>query len=279
MEIKKYFDTLLDLPSVASKKINEKIPVNCWGSCMKDSEKSIPSWINMLIKIGTVAFVLGSLFTIIKGFQYIGDVFNAGAVEGIGFILASAFWAFIIFPVANLIKDFGDEIASSKSNMIEFVARDIPLAAIRAAGYIAALIALFCAIGITFGWITTIPLGGIDIWGEFGFIIEQTSAAISIGVYALGTFLTAISDIVGTDADMFLEPLAMLIDLDVNTNASYFGDAFDMGRLSDVVGSFVGVIMILIATFISMLLYKWIYSIAVTFARYISGPYFPHKGL
>ena len=48
MEIKKYFDQMLDIPQM----VNEKLPLNHWNSIVENSESNIPNWINTLFKLG-----------------------------------------------------------------------------------------------------------------------------------------------------------------------------------------------------------------------------------
>ena len=96
-------------------------------------------------------------------------VFNTGDgfLGSVGYLLALFFWLYALIPLVNVVRFAGNEIASSRGNMLELLIRDVPLALIRAAGYIAALIALFSAIGYTITWLTSINLGvGSNVWGD-----------------------------------------------------------------------------------------------------------------
>ena len=58
MEIKKYFDQLLDIPQM----VNEKLPFNHWNSMVESSESNIPNWINTLFKLAALGLMLGAFW-------------------------------------------------------------------------------------------------------------------------------------------------------------------------------------------------------------------------
>lgn len=267
MDIKNYLNQFINLP----KMVNDMLPWNCWNACMSDSEKSIPEWINTIFKIAAVVFVLGGLFNTFKGFGDIGDYFDYGAAEGIGFILGSLFWIYVLFPISNIIRDLGEEIASSKSHMIEFVLKDIPLALIRATGYIAALLALFGAISVSFEWLTSISLGSQSVWGTFGDMLGGASAVFNIGLMAVAAMMSAFD--MGIDIMDMSEMLLM-------TQGGFGGvEWFDFDALPMVIAAFVSVIGTLILVFVNLIIWKWVYSLGTTFVNWISGPYLPFKSL
>ena len=263
MEIKKYLDQVMDLP----KMVNEKLPMNHWNSCMNDSEKGIPGWIHTILKIGALAFVLGGLWSVLKGFENIGDVFDVGAAEGIGFILGSLFWIYVLFPVSNVIRGFGEEIGSSSSNMVEFLFKDIPVAVIRAAGYIAALIGLFVALSMTFQWLTSISLGDSSYWGDIGAMINGFTEMSNLAIVVISGAL---------EFD-FMEMMEMFDGLGGGMMA--YIDWFDFESLPIVIGAYLQVIVTLILLFVNIIIYKWLYTLATTFVNWISGPYLPFKTL
>lgn len=268
MEIKKYLDQVMELP----KMVNEKLPFNHWNSCMNDSETQIPSWINMIVKILALVFVLGGLWGVLSGFENVGDSFNLGAAEGIGFILGSIFWIYALFPVSNLIRGLGEEIGNSSSNMIEFLFKDIPVALIRASGYIAALIALFVAISLTFQWLTSISLGNSEFWGnEIGMMLSSLTQGSNFGIAALASVLEGLD---GPDIMYMMEEMMMAFSGDMMVV-----DWFDPNSLPVVISAYLNVILTLILLFVNIIIYKWLYSLATTFVNWISGPYFPHKNL
>jgi len=269
MEIKKYLDQVMDLP----KMVNEKLPMNHWNSCMNDSEKGIPGWINTILKIGALAFVLGGLWSVLKGFEDIGDKFDSGAEYGIAFILGSLFWIYVLFPVSNVIRGLGEEIGSSSSNMIEFLFKDIPVAIIRAAGYIAALLGLFVAIAMTFQWLTSLNLGdSSSYWGNIGMMLSGFTESSNIGIMVLGGFL---------DGALDMEMMYMMEDMMSGLGGGMMGyvEWFNFETLPVVILAYLQVIVTLILLFVNIIIYKWFYTLATTFVNWISGPYLPFKSL
>ena len=73
MEIKNYFNKLLELPRM----VNEKLPMNRWNSIVENSENSIPNWINTLFKLLALGLMLGSF---LGGVSYLADTQNGDPV-------------------------------------------------------------------------------------------------------------------------------------------------------------------------------------------------------
>ena len=338
MEIKKYFDQLLDIPQM----VNEKLPFNHWNSMVESSESNIPNWINTLFKLAALGLMLGafwgglnylvatqqgdpvydmekpvmtqewvprerdSLRRTVEGtgiyidvqvtdedgnlqyYQKIDEetqmpvfeedmkVFNTGdgLLGTIGYLLALIFWLYALVPLVNVLRYAGNEISNSKGNMLELFLRDAPLALIRAAGYIAALIALFTAITYTFTWFTSINLGsGSTVWGDAGGILSSFSDFSNIGVVAIAALLQ-MSDIFSS-----LDPQILMSRLtDTMSEGSIVG-WLEKDDLIIVVGAYWNVIVTLVILFVNLLLWKWVYKLGHTFVKWISGPYFPHKSL
>ena len=203
-------------------------------------------------------------------------IFNTGNgfLGTIGYLLAIFFWLYALFPVLNVIRDTGEEIASSSANMILFVARDIPLALIRAAGYIAALIALFTAFALTFAWFTSIDLGTSEfVWGDAGLILSQLQNFGNLGIMAIASVL-------GT-FEMFgaINPEEMMMMLTDTMTPAMMVEWLSLEDLPIVIGAYWNVVVILIVLFVNLIVYRWVITLAVTFVNWISGPYFPHKNL
>lgn len=338
MEIKKYFDQLLDLPQM----VNEKLPYNNWNSIVENSESSIPNWINTLFKLAAVGLMLGafwgglnylvatqqgdpvydmdspmmtqewvprerdSLNRIVEGtgkyievqmtdqegnlqyyqktdeetgelvFEEDMRLFNTGDgfLGTIGYLLALIFWLYALVPLVNVVRFAGNEISNSKGNILELFLRDAPLALIRAAGYIAALIALFTAITYTFTWFTSIDLGSGDtVWGDAGGILSRFSEFSNIGVVAIATLLEMSDIFSGIDPEMLIGRLT-----DTVSQGSII-EWLETDDIAIVVGAYWNVVVTLIILFINLLLWKWVYKLGHTFVKWISGPYFPHKSL
>lgn len=203
-------------------------------------------------------------------------IFNTGkGILGlIGYFLAFFFWLYAVISLANVLRSTGNEISNSQGNILELVLRDGPLALIRAAGYIGALLALFAAIGHTFTWLTSIDLGaGSDVWGDAGGFLSVFSEFSNIGVLAIATLMGM------TDIFSSVDPQMLMSQL---TNTMSEGSVVEWLNKDDlviVIGSYWNVIVILIGLFINLLIWKWVYALGHTFVKWISGPYFPHKSL
>ena len=343
MEIKKYLDQAIDLP----KMLSDKLPWNCWNSCVSDSEKSIPGWINLFAKLIALAVMLGAVWGSLnyliatqQGDQvftdemvmteqikegtgmYVEDewvpreweevpllddegnnvyepaiedgdyvyekdlvMFNTGWNEEewksefeflgmVGYLLAFLFWLYALFPVVNVIRDAGEEIASSNSNMILFLFKDIPLALIRAAGYIAALLALFAALALAFSWLTSIDLGSSDnVWGGAGEILSGLNEFSNLGIMGIAS-LMGMFEIFGS-----INPEEMMGMLEGTMSSTMSVEWLSISGLTAVILGFWNVVVILIGLFVNLILWKWIIALATTFVNWISGPYLPFKSL
>ena len=203
-------------------------------------------------------------------------VFNTGDgfLGSVGYLLALFFWLYALIPLVNVVRFAGNEIASSRGNMLELLIRDVPLALIRAAGYIAALIALFSAIGYTITWLTSINLGvGSNVWGDAGGILSSFSEFSNIGIVAI-TSLLEVSDVFSSvNQEMLMSKLT-----DTMSEGSLIG-WLDTDDLVIVIGAYWNVVVTLIVLFVNLIIWKWVYTLGHTFIRFVSGPYFPHKSL
>lgn len=203
-------------------------------------------------------------------------VFNTGDgfLGSVGYLLALFFWLYALIPLVNVVRFAGNEIASSRGNMLELLIRDVPLALIRAAGYIAALIALFSAIGYTITWLTSINLGvGSNVWGDAGGILSSFSEFSNIGIVAIATLLEVSDVFSSVNPEMLMSKLT-----DTMSEGSLIG-WLDTDDLVIVIGSYWNVVVTLIVLFINLIIWKWVYNLGHTFVKFVSGPYFPHKSL
>ena len=203
-------------------------------------------------------------------------VFNTGDgfLGSVGYLLALFFWLYALIPLVNVVRFAGNEIASSRGNMLELLIRDVPLALIRAAGYIAALIALFSAIGYTITWLTSINLGvGSNVWGDAGGILSSFSEFSNIGIVAIASLLEVSDVFSSVNPEMLMSKLT-----DTMSEGSLIG-WLDTDDLVIVIGAYWNVVVTLIVLFINLIIWKWIYTLGHTFVKFVSGPYFPHKSL
>ena len=203
-------------------------------------------------------------------------VFNTGDgfLGSVGYLLALFFWLYALIPLVNVVRFAGNEIASSRGNMLELLIRDVPLALIRAAGYIAALIALFSAIGYTITWLTSINLGvGSNVWGDAGGILSSFSEFSNIGIVAIASLLEVSDVFSSVTPEMLMSKLT-----DTMSEGSLIG-WLDTDDLVIVIGAYWNVVVTLIVLFINLIIWKWVYTLGHTFVKFVSGPYFPHKSL
>ena len=203
-------------------------------------------------------------------------VFNTGGgfLGSVGYLLALFFWLYALIPLVNVVRFAGNEIASSRGNMLELLIRDVPLALIRAAGYIAALIALFSAIGYTITWLTSINLGvGSNVWGDAGGILSSFSEFSNIGIVAIASLLEVSDVFSSVNPEMLMSKLT-----DTMSEGSLIG-WLDTDDLVIVIGAYWNVVVTLIVLFINLIIWKWVYTLGHTFVKFVSGPYFPHKSL
>ena len=203
-------------------------------------------------------------------------VFNTGDgfLGSVGYLLALFFWLYALIPLVNVVRFAGNEIASSRGNMLELLIRDVPLALIRAAGYIAALIALFSAIGYTITWLTSINLGvGSNVWGDAGGILSSFSEFSNIGIVAIASLLEVSDVFSSVNPEMLMSKLT-----DTMSEGSLIG-WLDTDDLVIVIGAYWNVVVTLIVLFINLIIWKWVYTLGHTFVKFVSGPYSPHKSL
>ena len=203
-------------------------------------------------------------------------VFNTGDgfLGSVGYLLALFFWLYALIPLVNVVRFAGNEIASSRGNMLELLIRDVPLALIRAAGYIAALIALFSAIGYTITWLTSINLGvGSNVWGDAGGILSSFSEFSNIGIVAIASLLEVSDVFSSVNPEMLMSKLT-----DTMSEGSLIG-WLDTDDLVIVIGAYWNVVVTLIVLFVNLIIWKWVYTLGHTFVKFVSGPYFPHKSL
>ena len=209
-------------------------------------------------------------------FEQESKIFNTenGTLGLVGYLLAFFFWLYAMIPLVNVLRSTGNEISNSKGNILELILRDGPLALIRAAGYIAALLALFAAIAITFTWLTSINLGtGGDVWGEAGGLLSLFSDFSNIGIMAIAALMGMADIFSSVDPEMLMSKLT-----DTMSDGSMV-EWLNTDDLVIVIGAYWNVIVILIGLFINLLIWKWVYALGNTFVKWISGPYFPHKSL
>ena len=147
---------LLDAP----KMVSDKLPWNNWTASIEDSENKIAGWIGKIFQVLALATCLMIIWgTLEPMWADSGAMWNGEIDQMIGRILSILLWVCIAFPIAQIIRNIGDGLGSSKSNTIGLVFLDIPVALIKMAGYILAMIGLFSAVSALVSFITTLDVG------------------------------------------------------------------------------------------------------------------------
>ena len=86
--MKKYLNMIIDFP----KWVNEKLPMNCWNSCMDDSEGNLAKWAGEVFRVGafvTLAYSLCATVSIL----WTGGM-GEGAQEMVGSLLGMLLFAY-----------------------------------------------------------------------------------------------------------------------------------------------------------------------------------------
>jgi len=254
----KLINQLLDAP----KMISDKLPWNNWNSTIEESEDSIAGWIGKLFNVLAFAVLVLFLWGILNplwngGFEYLEGM------DIVGMLLGMVFWAYAAFPISNVIRNVGKSLADSKSNIINLMFLDLPVAAIKTAGYVLAMIGLFAAIASVFAFVTTISLGG-----DLGSMLEGLRDAANIGTAAL---FQAVND----------TPLEGLREFEgiLNPDLPGLGKAWTMAGAMGVFGAFVGVLFTLINLYVNVVIYKFIFGLLSTLVNWVKGPYLPFRSL
>jgi len=277
---------LLDSP----KMVGSKLPWNNWNSCVEDSENSIAGWIGKIFSIGAFALLLGLLYAVISpiwadvssdpevyqnGFFFTMGEDDAGVwgfqMKGfmaiIGLLVGTLFWAYAAFPISQVVRNIGDSIAESKSNIINLIFLDVPVALIKLAGYLIAMVALFAALGGVIEFLTTLSLGGSNL----GDMTSGLTQFASMGTTAL---FGALSD---TPLNEVSTAMAAMLNPDLSEFGS--GDAWTVAGAMGVFGSFVAILFILINLYVNVVIYQFLFGLISSLVNWIKGPYLPFKSL
>jgi len=256
--MEKILNRILDLPN----EINGKLPWNCWNDCMSDSEGNLAKWAGEVFRVGAFVTLVCSIWASVSGM-----IPGEGGLD-IMAILGGLVWIYVAFPVAQIVRNAGDAIASSKGDIITLLWHDIALETIKAWGYITALVAL---VGALLGVIAAVTMGHLDMSGslELGWMSNIDYA------YALpASAMDALTNMFG------LEWVGGVLNdfwgWDVTANVA----ASDGSWAGDVVFSLWGLVqvaVILAKLYVVMAIYKWIWTILNTLFNFISNPYLPMR--
>ena len=255
---------LLDAP----KMVSDKLPWNNWTACIEDSENKIAGWIGKIFQVLALATCLMIIWGTLEpmwansGAMWKGE--GAEIDQMIGNILSILLWVCIAFPIAQIIRNVGDGLGGSKSNTINLVFLDIPVALIKMAGYILAMVGLFAAVSALVSFITT-----LDVGNAMGMDMSELTEMGSIGTAILFGILSDLG--MGQFGDMMTEMMA--------GPSMGNGDAWTVAGAMGVFGSFVSIVVILVNLYINVMVYQFLYGLASTLVKWIKAPYLPFKSL
>jgi hypothetical protein len=257
-KIKDIFNMVVDSPNM----VNNKLPWNCWNSCMNDSEGNIAKWAGEVFRVGAFVILVFSIIASVSGMIPGDDGVNIMAVLG-GLV-----WIYVAFPIAQIIRDAGNSVASSTSDIITLFWHDIALATIRAWGYVTALVALVAAL---LGIISAVTLGNLDMTGS----VDVSWLDNMDYFYALpASAMDALTNMFGLE--WVGERLNDLWGWNI-TDGKAAADGTWAGGLIFSLWGLVQVAVILLKLYVVLAIYKWIWTILNTLFKFIANPYLPFK--
>ncbi|MDG1684594.1 MAG: hypothetical protein P8H63_00970 [Flavobacteriaceae bacterium] len=260
----KYLNLLLELPAT----INQNLPRNNFNEVMDGSEKSVKGWVGLVYKVFALVFLVSMLYAVLQtGLDHLNG--GASSISKVGSVLAILLYVYASFPLAQIIRNAGDSLVSSKSGIIDFVFKDIVVVNIRAVGFITALGAFFTAVVMTISFVLN-----ADVFGFSYGVANELGNIVSFPLEILGMFLAMIS--LGDLSDLFNQLYSL--EFMGGTMASAV-DGWTWDGLSSVALSYVSVLVVLIQLFISLAVYHFLYALVTTFVKWIKGPYLPFKSL
>ena len=253
----KLLNLLLDLP----KTVNDKLPENCFNEMMDNSEGSIKKWTGTAYKVGALVLLVVTLISVItSGMDTMSSASGLGQVSAVICLLILIYAA---FPIAHVVRTAGDSLSASKSNSVDFIARDFVVTNIKALGHITALVALFGAICSTVGWVLNSDgmSMSVDLIGAFAY-------AYALPLDAAATFLEMIRlGFVGGVLETFNG-----WDLTGSEASGY-----NIAGLVAVGYEYAQVILILAKLYLALAIYHFFYGILSTLTRWIQRPSLPFK--
>ena len=263
MEIKNLTNRLLDSPQMVS----GKLPWNQWSSTIEDSENSIAGWLGKIFSVVAFFALLGVLLSILSPI-WDGGFDGKDALGVVGMLLGIIFWAYAAFPVTQVIRNTGDGVASSKSGVVRLMFLDLPVALMKMAGYLLAMIGLFAAIASLIGFLTTLNLGG----DMMGMVSSGLGSFTNMGTAVLSSVLadTPLSMISEMMGDLMQQP-------EMLSNAG--GSAWTVAGAMGVFSAFVSVVFVLVSMYINVAIYQFLFGLVAALVNWVKGPYLPFKSL
>ena len=250
--MEKYLNMIIDFPKL----VNDKLPMNCWNSCMDDSEGNLAKWAGEVFRVGafvTLAYSLCATVSIL----WTGGM-GEGAQEMVGSLLGMLLFAYAAFPIAQVVRSAGESVGSSKSDTVTLIFHDIPVATIKALGHILALVALFGALAagvsaVTNGWLDMSGAANTDWTTNFDYWYSVPTDA-----------MTALMGLLG------LEFVGGLITDFMSWSGYTTTESGYLGGLIGAAWQFVNVAIILAQLYLTLAFYKFFWGILSTFFNFIN---------
>ena len=250
---------IIDFPKL----VNDKLPMNCWNSCMDDSEGNLAKWAGEVFRVGafvTLAYSLCATVSIL----WTGGM-GEGAQEMVGSLLGMLLFAYAAFPIAQVVRSAGESVGSSKSDTVTLIFHDIPVATIKALGHILALVALFGALAagvsaVTNGWLDMSGAANTDWTTNFDYWYSVPTDAMTTLMGLLG-----------------LEFVGGLITDFMSWSGYTTTESGYLGGLIGAAWQFVNVAIILAQLYLTLAFYKFFWGILSTFFNFIKNPYLPFR--
>ena len=257
--MEKYLNMIIDFP----KWVNDKLPMNCWNSCMDDSEGNLAKWAGEVFRVGAFVTLVCSLWATIS-ILWTGGM-GDGAQEMVGSFLGMLLFGYAAFPIAQVVRSAGESVASSKNDTVTLIFHDIPVATIKAFGHILALVALFGAIvagisAVTDGWLDMSGAANTDWTSNFDYWYSVPTDA-----------MTALMGV------LHLEFVGGLITDFMSWSGYSTSEAGYAGGLIGAAWQFVNVAIILAQLYLTLAFYKFFWGILSTFFNFIKNPYLPFR--
>jgi hypothetical protein len=255
---------LLDSP----KMISDKLPWNNWNSSVEDSENSISGWIGKVFNIAALVVLLAILWGLFSQlWMDNGGFWKQEATLIIGGLLGILLWTYAAFPITQIIRNTSESISSSKSDIINLIFLDIPVAVIKLSGYVLAMVGLFAAISEVLSFITALNVSGVSN-------MEGVMFSMS-GMNTLG--INAVMEVMG---NCCMGDISNIISQITSPDLTvYGGSAWTVSGAAGVCVSFLAVLVTLINLYITVAIYKFIFGLASTLVKWVKAPYLPFKSL
>jgi len=256
-----YLNQVLDFPD----KVNGMLPRNNWNEVINSSEDSAKAWLGFVYKVLAFAVLISMLYGVVMG--GIDALSGEGsAMSKVGSAVATLIYIYAAFPLAQIIRNAGDELTASKSDTVGFVFKDLVITNIKVVGYFAAMSAFFTAVVGVVSYVVN-----ADVF-TYSHSLNLAAGVADLPMTVLGTF----AGMAGLDS--IAELFTGLYGMEIMSDA-YAGAGWTIEGLVGAGMAFVGVIIMLIQLYVSLAVYRFFYGLADKFVSWVKAPFIPLSGL